>query len=87
MSATQSTILSADQLSPGFSVDPYLAGQLVSEMVGGIQSEGVITSTKHFIGNEQETQRQASRSTPKVEATSSNIDDKTMKAVVFQRPV
>ena len=30
----------------GFSVDPYLAGSLVSETVAAIQGVGVITSTK-----------------------------------------
>ncbi|KAI1380973.1 glycoside hydrolase family 3 protein [Hypoxylon crocopeplum] len=59
----------------GFSPDPYLTGSLVSETVTGIQSQGVITSTKHYIGNEQETNRQP---TGDVEAVSSNIDDKTM---------
>jgi len=30
----------------GFSIDPYLAGQLVSETVSAVQGVGVITSTK-----------------------------------------
>ncbi|KAI0386848.1 glycoside hydrolase family 3 protein [Hypomontagnella monticulosa] len=59
----------------GFSPDPYLTGILVSETVSGIQSQGVITSTKHYIGNEQETNRQPIAG---VEAVSSNIDDKTL---------
>jgi beta-glucosidase len=48
---------------------------LASETVSGIQSVGVITSTKHFIGNEQETHRVPSNG---IEAVSANIDDKTM---------
>ncbi|KAI1501946.1 glycoside hydrolase family 3 protein [Biscogniauxia marginata] len=60
----------------GFAVDPYLCGALAYETVIGIQSQGVITSTKHFIGNEQETHRQPN--SDGVEAVSSNIDDKTM---------
>ncbi|KAI8629952.1 beta-glucosidase M [Xylariaceae sp. FL1651] len=60
----------------GFSVDPYLCGALAYETVKGIQSQGVITSTKHFIGNEQESYRQPSGGN--IEAVSSNIDDKTM---------
>ncbi|KAI1389655.1 glycoside hydrolase family 3 protein [Hypoxylon trugodes] len=59
----------------GFSPDPVLSGVLVAETVGGIQSQGVITSTKHYIGNEQETNRQP---TDDVEAVSSNIDDTTL---------
>ncbi|KAK6196671.1 hypothetical protein LQW54_011322 [Pestalotiopsis sp. IQ-011] len=59
----------------GFSVDPYLCGALAAETITGIQSAGVITSTKHFIGNEQETHRVPAHD---VEAVSSNIDDKTM---------
>ncbi|KAK0652300.1 glycosyl hydrolase family 3 N terminal domain-containing protein [Cercophora newfieldiana] len=59
----------------GFSIDPYLAGQLVSETVTAVQAAGVITSTKHFIGNEQETHRNPSGD---IESVSSNIDDQTL---------
>ncbi|KAI1178126.1 beta-glucosidase M [Nemania sp. FL0916] len=60
----------------GFSVDPYLCGALAAQTVEGIQSQGVITSTKHFIGNEQESYRNPTSGD--TEAVSSNIDDKTM---------
>ena len=37
--------------------DPFLASQLVVPYVRGLQSEDVIACTKHFVGNEIETQR------------------------------
>ncbi|KAI0186452.1 beta-glucosidase [Xylaria flabelliformis] len=60
----------------GFSVDPYLCGALAAQTVEGVQSQGVITSTKHFIGNEQESYRNPTEGG--VESVSANIDDKTM---------
>ncbi|TPX17584.1 uncharacterized protein E0L32_012118 [Thyridium curvatum] len=62
----------------GFSVDPYLSGQFAFETVTGVQAVGVMTSTKHYIGNEQETNRMPSGQT---QAVSANIDDKTMHEV------
>ncbi|RYP70442.1 hypothetical protein DL771_005483 [Monosporascus sp. 5C6A] len=53
----------------GFSVDPYLTGQLAAETIVGYQNAG------HFVGNEQETLRRPYHG---VEAASTNIDDKTM---------
>lgn len=40
----------------GFTNDPYLAGSLANPTVEGLQ-QSVISCTKHFIGNEQETNR------------------------------
>ncbi|KEY66084.1 hypothetical protein S7711_09204 [Stachybotrys chartarum IBT 7711] len=68
-------VVSSGRNWEGFSADPYLAGALAYETVVGVQVQGVITSTKHFIANEQETHRNPHRG---VEATSSNIDDRTM---------
>ncbi|PHH85941.1 hypothetical protein CDD83_10956 [Cordyceps sp. RAO-2017] len=62
----------------GFSVDPYLAGSLVAESVLATQAEGVQTSVKHYIANEQESYRTPVGLT---EAVSSNIDDRTMHEV------
>lgn len=59
----------------GFSNDPYLSGILVGDTVQGMQSVGVSASTKHFIMNEQETNRNPDDN---VTAVSSNVDDKTM---------
>ncbi|KAH7121520.1 glycoside hydrolase family 3 protein [Dactylonectria macrodidyma] len=59
----------------GYSVDPYLGGALVHETVVGVQGVGVITSTKHYIANEQETDRNP---TTNNSAISTNIDDVTL---------
>ncbi|KAH8646626.1 family 3 glycoside hydrolase [Xylariales sp. PMI_506] len=59
----------------GFSVDPYLSGQLNFQTIRGYQDAGVIANIKHFIANEQETYRRPYNG---VEAVSSNVDDKTL---------
>ncbi|KAG8157075.1 hypothetical protein KVR01_013065 [Diaporthe batatas] len=59
----------------GISPDPYLSGVLVHELVAGTQDAGVIASTKHYIGNEQEVDRMPTKAR---QAVSSNIDDVTM---------
>lgn len=73
----------------GFSPDPYLTGVAMEETIIGVQSQGVQASAKHFIGYEQETQRNpawtfdggntnpdANASDP--ESVSSNIEDRTI---------
>ena len=45
-----------------FGEDPFLTGVCASEIIKGIQNEGVIATMKHFVGNEQETYRKASSS-------------------------
>jgi beta-glucosidase len=64
----------------GFSPDPYLSGVALEETVTGMQTAGVQACTKHYIGYEQETQRNPSIATngETIEAVSSNIDDRTM---------
>ena len=64
----------------GFSPDPYLTGELFTETILGIQDSGVQACAKHYIGNEQETQRQPSQNEngKTIESVSSNIDDRTM---------
>jgi beta-glucosidase len=53
----------------GFSVDPYLTGIAMAQTIDGMQSAGVQACAKHFIGNEQEHNR---------DTMSSNIDDRTL---------
>jgi len=73
----------------GFSPDPYLSGVAVEQTVTGMQSSGVQACSKHYIANEQETMRNPSTTTfgpsaddrPRIEAVSSNVDDRTMHEV------
>lgn len=61
----------------GFGSDPVLQGVAAYETIQGIQSEGIIATAKHLIGNEQEHFRKSFEwGIP--EALSSNIDDRTL---------
>lgn len=70
----------------GFSPDPYLTGISMEETITGMQDAGVQATAKHFIGNEQETQRNPTYPTTGnytitdviQESISANIDDRTM---------
>lgn len=64
----------------GFSPEPYLTGELFGETIIGMEETGVQACGKHYIGNEQETQRNPSVNNDGVtiEAVSSNIDDRTI---------
>ncbi|KAF5012112.1 hypothetical protein FDECE_1829 [Fusarium decemcellulare] len=63
----------------GFSPDPYLTGVAVDLTIRATQEIGVQATVKHFIGNEQETQRKPTLVNGAiVDAVSSNIDDRTM---------
>lgn len=63
----------------GFSPDPVLTGVMMAMTVSGIQSEGVIACSKHYIGNEQEHFRQAPQTGFNItESISANIDDVTL---------
>lgn len=55
-----------------YSEDPYLTGRIGAAFVDGVQSQGVGTSPKHFVGNEQELERLRG---------SSNIDERTLREV------
>jgi beta-glucosidase-like glycosyl hydrolase len=41
----------------GFGEDPYLCAELAARDVRGIQSNHIVATAKHFVGNEQETNR------------------------------
>ncbi|KAK0129270.1 hypothetical protein ONS95_001205 [Cadophora gregata] len=64
----------------GFGNDPYHAGVLAGIAVHGIQDQGVVACTKHFIGNEQETARSImiDSNNDTILSSSSNIDDATL---------
>ncbi|UQC91269.1 beta-glucosidase [Colletotrichum lupini] len=63
----------------GFGPDPYLAGITIENTITGMQSAGVQTCSKHYIANEQETQRSNTTVNGTViEAISSNVDDRTV---------
>lgn len=60
------------RLPEGFSPDPYLTGAFMEKTVTGMNSAGVVTVGRHFLLNEQETNRSSSTH------YSSNADDKTI---------
>lgn len=68
----------------GFAADPYLTGVAMEKTIRGHQDAGVQATAKHFIGNEQETQRNPTYDPNGTvtdviqEAVSANIDDRTM---------
>ncbi|KAH8202201.1 hypothetical protein TruAng_003676 [Truncatella angustata] len=61
--------------SEGFASDPYLNGVAMGQAVTGMNSAGVITAGRHFLFNEQETNRSSTN------RYSSNVDDKTTREV------
>ncbi|KAH7195802.1 glycosyl hydrolase family 3 N terminal domain-containing protein [Fusarium oxysporum] len=64
----------------GFGPEPYLSGVAMHASVSGIQSVGVQAYSKHFIGNEQGTQRTQTTEEDGtvINALSSNIDERTL---------
>ena len=72
----------------GFSPDPYLSGIGMSQTIAGLQSNGLQAVAKHYILNEQETQRNPSYPNgtmqyaddplATIKSLSANADDRTM---------
>lgn len=61
----------------GFGSDPVLQAVAAYETIQGIQSQGIMATAKHYVGNEQEHFRRGMEwGLP--EALSSNIDDRTL---------
>ncbi|EHY57368.1 hypothetical protein HRR83_002853 [Exophiala dermatitidis] len=64
----------------GFGSDPVLQGVAAYETIQGIQSQGVMATAKHWVGNEQEHfRRPLEWGLP--ESLSSNIDDRTLHEI------
>ncbi|KAK5129063.1 hypothetical protein LTR85_000396 [Meristemomyces frigidus] len=61
-----------------FSPDPYLSGIAMEHTIKGMNSAGVVTSGRHFLLNEQETNRSTATTTTTSTVYSSNADDKTL---------
>ena len=59
-----------------FSEDPVLSGEMASAFIRGVQEQGVGTSLKHFVTNEQETDRLSINSV---------VDDRTLREI-YLRP-
>jgi beta-glucosidase len=55
-----------------YSEDPLLAGRLAAAFVRGVQSRDVVTTVKHFVGNEAEFERRT---------ISSVIDERTLREI------
>lgn len=55
-----------------FGEDPYLAGETAVQYIKGVQSQGVISTVKHFAGNNQEWDRHH---------VSTDIDDRTLHEI------
>ncbi|KAG5657988.1 hypothetical protein KAF25_006939 [Fusarium avenaceum] len=62
-----------------FSADPYLSGVAMGKAITGMNSAGVIAGGRHFLLNEQETNRSSGTSASTSEVYSSNADDKTIQ--------
>jgi beta-glucosidase len=55
--------------------DPILAGDMASDYINGVQSQGVGVTAKHFAGNEQEFKRHE---------LSTNVDERTLRELYLK---
>ena len=55
-----------------FGEDPFLAGEIATAYIKGVQSMGVMACIKHFAGNNQETRRMVNESV---------IDERTLREI------
>ncbi|KAI0196496.1 putative beta-glucosidase 1 precursor [Xylaria flabelliformis] len=62
----------------GFGSDPVLQGVAGAATIKGVQEQGVISTLKHYIANEQEIYRMYN---PVQQAYSANIDDRTLHEI------
>ena len=62
--------------------DPFLTGEVGALIIKGIQSQGVIATAKHFVGNDQETDRKNSSSNIPEEALWEIYIEPFYKAIV-----
>ncbi len=58
-----------------FSEDPYLSGMIASAYIKGLQDKGVGACIKHFVGNDQEYERNS---------MSSEIDERTLREIYLE---
>lgn len=58
----------------GFGEEPRLSGAMAAAEIQGIQSQGVVATAKHFVCNDQETQRTL---------VSSDVDERTRQEIYY----
>ncbi|KAL4911101.1 hypothetical protein BDW74DRAFT_172551 [Aspergillus multicolor] len=66
------------RLWEGLGSDPYLNGKLFGVSVAAIQEQNMISCGKHYLANEQETNRTSYGNDDPAMRTSSNLDDRTL---------